>query len=583
MSSGEQPASWRALFGERELWLLIVLTVAIYVPRLADQTIRGEESRWATVAQQMLASGDYLIPRQQGLAFPDRPPLHCWTIAACMAWLGPTSLIAIRLPSVLAIIATSTLIYIYGRRFLSPLGALASAVSFATAFQVMQLGRLAESDALFTLFVASSLLVWHMLWLTNRSRLLCWSVGFGLAAVAALAKGPQAPVYFVGITGCYLVLVCREWRWLVSWQYWVGAAVFLVVLGSWQVPFAMALGSKAIFDIWTQEGHLSYRCTPKELMSSMQHWLLYPAELIAATLPWSVMLFCYLSRWMRQSIGTAKPYVSFLTTALVLALPTCWIPANSVTRYFMSLFPCMALLSGLAIERSVMALKSRQAAGGAMNWAQLSWLRGMNAGVVLIGSFAVVAIVLPFVSIGLPAEVVPSIALATTTCVIAATTSVALWRLRRMDAASQRWSLLLIGGFCGFVYVGWGLNVAIRTSTNPAAAVAEVKQQLPDDVSLVSFGRVHHLFAFYYGTLIRQAPRLATEPEVADVDYFCFAQNRDEPVPIAIPFEWEQIAIVSCDRAQRPAPTDMVIVGRRKASDTTTQAAKPQASTTSVK
>jgi hypothetical protein len=197
------------------------------------------------------------------------------------------------------------------------------------------------------------------------------------------------------------------------------------------------------------------------------------------------------------------------------------------------------------------------------HWWQRSWLRGIDSGVIIIAGFGFVALALPFLPAGLPAALVPSMAFAVTTCVLAGGTSWALWRLRNKSTSVQYWSLLLIAGFVGFAYVGWGLNVVIRNSTNPAAAIAQVRQQLPTDAKLVSLGRVHHLFAFYYGTFIRQAPRLANGPEVADVEYFCFAQNRDEPDPITIPFEWEQIAVVSCDRAKRAEPTDMVVVGRR--------------------
>ena len=73
---------------------------ASYFTRLTDLTIRGEESRWARVAQEMLDTGDWIVPRQQGEPFPDRPPLNSWAMIAASQLTGELNLAAIRLPAV---------------------------------------------------------------------------------------------------------------------------------------------------------------------------------------------------------------------------------------------------------------------------------------------------------------------------------------------------------------------------------------------------------------------------------------------------------------------------------------------------
>ena len=59
-----------------------------------------------------------------------------------------------RFPSLLATLLTTLMIYGYGRTFLSRLGALAAAASFATLADMFQMGRQAETEALFILLVA---------------------------------------------------------------------------------------------------------------------------------------------------------------------------------------------------------------------------------------------------------------------------------------------------------------------------------------------------------------------------------------------------------------------------------------------
>ena len=156
------------------------MTAAIYRARLTTLPIRGEETRRAEVATEMLQTGDWIVPRQQGQPFLSRPPLGSYPIAVLEMVLGTGSLLAVRLPSVIATWLTTLLIYGYSRRFLSRLGSLAAGFAFATMGMVLQLGRLAETDAIFTFFVSGSLLLWH------------WGYTANPAAVAtdlALARG----------------------------------------------------------------------------------------------------------------------------------------------------------------------------------------------------------------------------------------------------------------------------------------------------------------------------------------------------------------------------------------------------------
>src|SRR6185295_15832308 len=113
------------------------------------------------VAREMLATGDWIVPRQQGRVFPERPPMTMWMIAIA-GWLrGDVDPIAIRLPSAIAVVLTSLLVYGYTRGFGSNVAATAAALAYATMGQVLQIGRQGESEALFELLVAASLLFWH--------------------------------------------------------------------------------------------------------------------------------------------------------------------------------------------------------------------------------------------------------------------------------------------------------------------------------------------------------------------------------------------------------------------------------------
>ncbi len=76
-----------------------------------------------------------------------------------------------------------------------------------------------------------------------------WSAGYALAALGALTKGLQAPVYFIAATSIFLA-VRRNWRWLLSAGHALGLAVFAGIVGAWLVPFAQE-ARHALDDMWT--------------------------------------------------------------------------------------------------------------------------------------------------------------------------------------------------------------------------------------------------------------------------------------------------------------------------------------------
>ncbi len=155
-----------------QLLALVLLVAVIYFPRLSLLPVRGEETRWAEGADHMIASGDWVVPRQQERVYVDRPPLGSWSMAAVGLVRGTIDVVAIRLPSVLAILLTSIITYLYARTFLTPTGALAAGAAYASLLQVLEIGRLGENEASYALLLSGAMLAWHAIYLRGASRAL---------------------------------------------------------------------------------------------------------------------------------------------------------------------------------------------------------------------------------------------------------------------------------------------------------------------------------------------------------------------------------------------------------------------------
>lgn len=548
-----------------DLVLLSLLVFGGYFVRMSWLPVLGEEGRRARGAINMIETGDWVVVRQGGIVFPDRPPMSNWLIALTGLARGEVDRVAIRLPSTLAILLTTLWIYGYCRLGRSSrLVAVTAAAAFATVGQVLQLGRAGESEAVFTLFVASSLLIWHLGYTSRWPSGVTWSLGYGLAALGALTKGLQAPIYFVMATAAYLIWK-GQWRRLVSWSHALGLISFTVIVGAWQLPYYLATDWTSVIDTWF--GVVGPRLG---LQGLLRHALTYPFETLGALLPWSFALLMLGNGTVRRGLRTGNPQLEFVLITLAVTYPTVWLSQGAKSRYYMPLYPLVALLIGFVVESWVGAPPDSLA--GRIR--KLSW-RVLTVTAVVVGLTAA----LPWLIDGSWSTTLklsaPWTAVLLVVAVVAVRTSTRA--AYRPSSDTTRAALLsfafLLTLFYAFV---WGNQFASRR-VDLTTSVTALRAQVPDPGSLVSLGPVDSRFAFHYRDFVPEVPWPTTISEVPpDLDYFCMDRRRTDnaqtreawrgmkiwTTPATLPFQWEEIGRVSVDPKVQDPPAVAVIVGR---------------------
>lgn len=530
--------------------MLLLLVGGTYFMRIDSPSLRGEESRRAQVAREMLASGDWAVPQEQGEPYLEKPPLHNWVIALTSIARGALDPVSIRLPSVIAILVTALLVYTYTRSFLTPLAALTAGGAFATMGQVLQLGRLGETDALFTLLVSSSLLIWHLGYSHGWGPWIVYGLGYGLTALATLTKGPQAPLFFLASTTVYL-LIRGDRRFLLAAGHLFGLAIFAVTLAAWHARYHHEFR-------WAAAAMLSVRPVGKVFSGSnaaniTAHLLTYPLETILNTLPWSLTIALFLIPEMRRFDTRELPYVQFLVICLLVSFPICWLPPHARGRYYMPLYPLVAVLVGIAAEHcSVLGSGSK---------AKVIWNRSLKviATVMLTAALAILIISLSGSPRRSPWAQPPAFAAVYMLVVAGLAYTVLRASAAITTGGSFRSGMFATTIFLGFTYTGVVVNELINDSVDTQGAVAQLLESLPPDARLVSLGHVHHLFAYYYQRPIRV---LHQSDAVAPGAYFCFDQLSSRPA--VLPFAWKEIKVISVSRSRSRRPQETVVIGRRE-------------------
>lgn len=527
-----------------ELLLLVLLGVGYYLAPLAVLPLRGEETRRALLAREMVETGDWIVLQEQRQPFLESAPLYYWMVAGSAVLHGEFSRWAVRLPSALAVLATMLVVYWHGRATTTRFAAFVSAASVITMLGILDSGVVAEIEAVFILFVASSLLVWHIGHTRGWHPSVTWAAGYGLAALGMLTKGFQAPVYFVGGVGAYLVLR-RDWRTLFHPGHVVGMGCFGLVMLVWFVPLYLQEGWAGIQLVLFERSTSHFSAKWAALLEHLWH---YPLEHLLNLMPGSFVLLAYLSPRVRNGLGPMRATVLFCLACLAIAFPTCWLAATARPRYFRPLYPCVAVLVGIAFDRLVAE--------------EALWIHVRRTAVLLAGAMLVaVGGVVAFTWFDVfPERLVPPPTWMAATYValmtgLAAVVVVAVRERSPSRAVVAMTISSLAVGLTGRTVVD---HVQAHLLRDMGRELARVEAIVPEDATLVSLGPVSHRFTFHY-----PQPIPIRSEDADHFTWFCLQGNGRQP---ELPFDWERVAIVGTDRNHKRDPAEFdqwVIVGRR--------------------
>jgi 4-amino-4-deoxy-L-arabinose transferase len=347
---------------------------------VARPLIAPDEFRYAEVPREMLASGDWIVPRLDGVLYFEKPPLGYWASALSIRAFGETAA-AVRLPFALATLCNAAIAFALVRRFgAGASAARATAIGLLTSVEVALIGTSAVLDALFALAVTGTLAALFAASEAQsgaaRQR---WLVLAGTACGAAfLTKGFLAFAIPVAVMVPYLVWSRRS-RDLVRLP-WTPLAVALLVAAPWTIAIA-----RAEPDFWRQfvvNEHLR-----RFAGASPQHpepfWYFLPVLAVGA-LPWTPLLA---SAWRRRADYAASPLLRFCACWLVAPVLLLSAASGKLTTYVLPCFPALFILladGALAQPRARLAR-------------QLAWIAGALAA---IGAVTAVVLLAPIPALG---------------------------------------------------------------------------------------------------------------------------------------------------------------------------------------
>lgn len=339
----------------------------------------------AQIARNMLASGDWVTARLDGVAYLEKPPLIYWMIAVAYQALHPADWVA-RLPLVVSVIALALLTAAFGVWAFGRQAGLYAGLCISTCVGLFLFTRILIPDCMLTACIALAL--WAFLRILDEAepRPRLWAAMLAAAlGVSLLLKSLIGVVFPAGAVLVYLA-VTRQLFHTAIWRRLrplSSLAIILAIAAPWHI--LATLRNPPYFDFTLHSaageyhGFLWFFFINEQLLRFLN--LRYPRDYdtVPRFLFWSLHLV-WLFPWSVYLPATLRlPYRPVDRAGRTRLLALCWIGfvmvfftfSTTQEYYSMPIYPALALLIGAAM-----------AAGGA--W--IRWGSRVLAGILFLAA-----------------------------------------------------------------------------------------------------------------------------------------------------------------------------------------------------
>ena len=320
------------------LWTTVIVSAIVFFWGLGSIDLLSlNEGRRALAIQEMVSSGNWLLPHLNGELYLTKPPLLYW-LSSSLAFIWGVNEWTLRLPSALAAIAVLIMVYRYALQQSGKWAALFAVQLLIANLGFAMLGRRAEIEMLLTALCVGSLLS-ALQYIQSQSSKNWIILSYFLLALALMTKGPLV-ILLVTLPLLIAAIYSKNPHIkavLLSGRGWL---IFLVVGLTWYAIVSWQLG----FDIWAT-------IAKRDMLDKMQS---ESAKPILSYLAWIAVDFMLLiglflvgvKEFFKQQFQQSRQLVLLAATILPLIIFSLF--SNKHAKYLLPIYPLIAIL--LAIK-----------------------------------------------------------------------------------------------------------------------------------------------------------------------------------------------------------------------------------------
>jgi 4-amino-4-deoxy-L-arabinose transferase len=319
---------------------IFVLFILVYIlPLNVRPLVIPDETRYAEIGREIIETGDWIVPRLNGLRYFEKPILGHWFHALSIEVFGANAF-AVRLPSALAVGLSALILFFFIRRFTNDTtSAIMAACVFLTCLEVFAVGTFCVLDSIFSMFVTASMATFFLAFMETRPiTKIIFLAGAGITCgLAFLTKG-----FLAFVIPAIVFVPFAIWRHQLKELlrvFWLPVIIAVIIALPWGIMIHLKEPDFWHYFFWVE--HIDRFISPDGGQHPYPFWFFVPV-IIVGTLPWTT-----------QIIGVIYRFLKNLSNDPLLRFSICWflfpflffsICRGKLATYILPCFPPLVVL-----------------------------------------------------------------------------------------------------------------------------------------------------------------------------------------------------------------------------------------------
>lgn len=305
-----------------------------------------DEPREATIARNILETGDYLVPIFNGKPLPWKPLLFHWLILIPSHVAGEVNEFTARLPSVFSALFLLLSFYLFLLHFRGRSTALASCFVLLTNYLFVRQARFSTIDMTLTFLICLSSIFIYRGTVFEEKRKVSYALFYVFAALSVLAKGPVGIVLPLLIAVLFLILEGQV-HLMKKLFHPLNLLLFLMIALPWYVLVCVKEGKDFAYEFLIRQNFTRFT----NAFDHVQPFYFYVHEILTHFFPWSLLLpaaSLYFFRFIRKQ-KAQNSSLSFEKFMIVWCLTVFIFYSLSKSKriaYILPMFPPLSFFIG---------------------------------------------------------------------------------------------------------------------------------------------------------------------------------------------------------------------------------------------
>ena len=315
----------------RHIIVLLLFSYVFILHGMGDYSLKEpDEGRYAQIPREMVESGDYTVPRLNGVRYFEKPPLLYWAAALSYKVFGISEW-SFRLPNALAALLCVFALFFFVRRWVDEQTAFLGSLVLLSSLGFFAMARIVTTDMVLTSWLFLSLLCFYGYYRENKAPFI---YGFYVSmALATLTKGPVAPVLLCAAVFLFL-LTEKNLAFVKRMRLFSGLILYLAIAAPWF--FIISVREKGFFDFFFVDQHILRFVSTKHKRSGPIYYFI--PVLLGGMLPWSF----FIPRAAKTAWKRPECRLFLIWSALVFVFFS--VSGSKLPPYILPVFPAVSMV-----------------------------------------------------------------------------------------------------------------------------------------------------------------------------------------------------------------------------------------------